>query len=165
MARMIEDLLLLTRLDQGRGLEMAEVDLAALVGDAVADARAVDPGRPIEVAVPATPVPVAGDEDRLRQVLGNLFANVRDHTGPDTPVFVSVEAGETVRLEFRDEGPGMSDAIAASAFERFARATPSGSGSGLGLAIVRSIVEAHGGTVSLDGTNGTTVTVDLPPHP
>ncbi len=162
MARMVEDLLLLTRLDQGRGLTMNPVDLRAVVREAVEDAMASDSERAISLLLPDTDVTVNGDEDRLRQVVGNLLTNARDHTPAGTAIEVSLADGHPVLLVVRDEGPGMPEAVAASAFERFARGTSSGTGSGLGLAIVRSIIGAHGGTVTLDATNGTAVTVALP---
>lgn len=165
MARMVEDLLLLTRLDQGRGLEPAEVDLASLLAEVVEDARASEPERPITFAPPGIPVPITADGDRLRQVFGNLLANVRDHTPAGTPVHLTLEPGDPVRVTIRDEGPGIIDEATDTVFERFTRLSPAGVGSGLGLAIVRSIVEAHGGTVTLDGSKGTTVVVELGAEP
>lgn len=161
MARMVEDLLLLTRLDQGRGLEWSGVDLSSLLSDVVEDARAAEPERPIALTLPPEPVSVTADADRLRQVFGNLIANVRDHTPAGTPVHLTLEAGSPVRVTVRDDGPGIADAEVDTVFERFTRLSPAGDGSGLGLAIVRSIVEAHGGTVGIDGTGGTTVVVEL----
>jgi two-component system OmpR family sensor kinase len=168
MGSLIDDLLLLARLDQGRPLEQAPVDLGVLAVDAVADARAREPERRVTASV-MEGVVVAGDEHRLRQLVANLVSNALLHTLPDAAVEVRVRAdsGDAV-LEVRDEGPGMSPDVAARAFERFYRADPSRSrhqgGSGLGLAIVRAIVDAHGGNVTLDTAlgSGTTVRVTLP---
>jgi two-component system OmpR family sensor kinase len=148
MASLVEDLLLLARLDQHRPLERAEVRLDEVAADGVRDAQAVEPDRPIELSV--SPVVVHGDEMQLRQVVANLLANVRSHTPPTTPVTVSVGDGDGVaRLEVSDAGPGMAPEVVARVFERFFREDPSrarnGGGTGLGLAIVAAIAEAHGG--------------------
>lgn len=169
MGGLIDDLLLLARLDQGRPLERSPVDLAALAADGVRDAGAVAPSRPVTVAVGPAPVWVDGDEHRLRQVIANLIGNALVHTPPTAAVWVvvRVEAGWAV-LEVHDEGPGISDEVATRAFERFYRADPGRSrlrgGTGLGLAIVEAIVAAHGGTVSVRSApgEGTTFRVDLP---
>jgi two-component system OmpR family sensor kinase len=167
MGSLVDDLLLLARLDQGRPLEHEEVDLSALAEDAVRDARAVDPDRPISASVPGRVV-VIGDDGRLRQVVGNLVRNALVHTPPRTPIKVRVHrANGKARLEVRDEGPGMSTEVAAKAFERFYRADPSRTrargGSGLGLAIVDATVRAHDGVVSLDTApgRGTTVSIEF----
>jgi two-component system OmpR family sensor kinase len=167
MGALVEDLLLLARLDQGRPLRRDPVALDALVRDAVADARAVAPDRAIRAG--GEPVVVVGDGDRLRQVVANLVGNALVHTPPTAAVEVRAarEDGRAV-LEVRDDGPGMSEEAAARAFERFYRADASRSrhrgGAGLGLAIVRATVDAHGGTVSLRSSpdRGTTVRVELP---
>ena len=168
MGALVDDLLHLARLDQGTPLEHEPVDLGALATDAVNDARATDPDRPITASV-AGAVIVAGDDRRLRQVVGNLVGNARVHTSPDTPIEVRVRRErDRVVLEVEDHGAGMSEAVAARAFERFYRADPARSrhrgGSGLGLAIVESTVTAHDGTVSLTSIagQGTTVRVELP---
>jgi len=178
MGVLVEDLLLLARLDQRRPLSLTPVDLAAIAGDAVHDARAVQPDRPITLHLDEslTDVPVVlGDEGRLRQVVGNLVTNALTHTPPGTRVGVSIAQdadGDVLLLRVSDEGPGMDAADAARAFERFYRAdtsrTRSGDGgeaggSGLGLAIVASLVEAHGGTIALDTApgRGATFTVGL----
>ncbi len=162
MGLLVEDLLLLARLDQQRPLERHRVDLLAIASDAVHDAQSIaPPARKITMEVfdgPGTPE-VLGDEARLRQVLGNLVANALQHT-PDT-------AGVTVRvgtdkdhavLEVCDEGPGMSKEDAHRVFERFYRADSSraraSGGTGLGLSIVDSLVFAHGGTVSVTTAPG-----------
>jgi len=168
MGSLVEDLLLLARLDQGRPLERAPVDLGVLAIDAVRDARAVQPERPITVSTDEGVV-VEGDDHRLRQVVANLVGNALGHTPEQTPVHVAVhrDNGRAV-LEVRDEGPGMGQEAAARAFERFYRADPARSrrhgGTGLGLAIVKATVEAHGGSVRMDTNEGagTTVRVELP---
>jgi two-component system OmpR family sensor kinase len=168
MAALVEDLLLLARLDQGRPLHRAPLDLSAIVADGVADARAIEPARPISEQI-ASGVAVVGDEDRLRQVIGNLLANVRVHTPPQAGLAVSLEASDgTCSLRVADSGPGVAPSHADRIFDRFYRADGARSrdqgGSGLGLSIVSSIVEAHGGTVELEPTpgGGATFTVRLP---
>ncbi len=168
MASLVDDLLLLTRLDEGRPLAREVVDLGVLGVDAAADARAVAPDRVITADV-AADVTVEGDEDRLRQVVGNLVGNALVHTPAGTPVSVRVHnGGGHAVIEVHDDGPGMTPDVAHRAFERFSRADASRSrhagGAGLGLAIVRAIVAAHGGSVALESTpdSGTTVRVDLP---
>ena len=171
MGRLVDDLLLLARLDQGRPLEQAPVQLEVLVEDAVRDARAVDPQREITASIEHRAT-VLGDDGRLRQVVGNLVRNALVHTPEGTPVHVRVDrTTDTAILEVHDDGPGMSDEVAAQAFERFYRADPSRvrsrGGSGLGLAIVEATVHAHGGTVVLDTGpgRGTTVRIELPVAP
>ena len=170
MAELVDDLLLLARLDQGRPLDRRPVVLSTIVADAVADARAVEPDRPIEVRVDDG-VTVLGDEHRLRQVLGNLLANVRVHTPPAAPVEVllsSSAAGGRCTLVVADRGPGIAPEHAARIFDRFYRADAARSrdrgGSGLGLSIAARVVEAHGGTVVHSPTpgGGATFTVTLP---
>ena len=167
MGTLVEDLLLLARLDQRRPLELSQVRLDQIAADAVKDAKAVEPDRPIELA--AAPVIVHGDEMRLRQVVANLLANASAHTPAGTPVRVSVstDAGRA-RLEVADQGPGMAPEVAAKVFERFYRADKSRArargGTGLGLSIVAAIAEAHGGhaDVSSEPGRGSTFVVDLP---
>jgi two-component system OmpR family sensor kinase len=167
MGLLVDDLLLLARLDQGRPLETAPLAFDRLVDDSVRDARAVEPDRPIDVTV--EPVTVIGDDHRLRQVVGNLLANARLHTPAGTPVHVSLRAtGDQARLEVADEGPGMPADEAARIFERFYRAdkarTRAKGGSGLGLSIVAAVAEAHGGRVSVDTApgRGARFVVELP---
>jgi two-component system OmpR family sensor kinase len=167
MGDLIDDLLHLARLDQGRPLERSAVDLAPLVADAALDAQAVDPDRTITTDAVDHAV-VRGDESRLRQVLSNLVGNALVHApGAAVHLGLQVVDGQAV-LEVGDEGPGMAPADAGRAFERFYRADASrqrhSGGSGLGLAIVEATVRAHGGEVSLhtEPGTGTTVRVTLP---
>jgi two-component system OmpR family sensor kinase len=173
MGRLVDDLLALARLDQGRPLEEEPVDLAGLVEDAASDARAREPEREIAVSIDAGDggLTVSGDEHRLRQVLANLVGNALVHTEEGTPIQVSAardEDGGQVVVRVVDHGAGMSPTVAEHAFERFYRGDPSRTrhqgGSGLGLAIVQAVVTAHDGTVTLDETpgGGTTATVRLP---
>jgi two-component system OmpR family sensor kinase len=171
MALLVDDMLLLARLDEGRPMARQPVDLGVLGVDAAADARAVAPDRVISAEV-AEGVTVEGDEDRLRQVVGNLVGNALVHTAPGTPVAVRVHnGGGHAVVVVRDEGSGMAPEVAARAFERFSRADASRSrhagGAGLGLAIVHAIVTAHGGEVTLETApgHGTTVRVVLPRVP
>jgi two-component system OmpR family sensor kinase len=169
MTGLVEDLLLLARIDQGRTVEREVVDLAPIVTDAVADARAVEPDRAITLDVASTPVLVAGDAWRLHQVLGNLLDNVRVHTPPSAAVHVTLAADAgTATIVVADDGPGMAADDARHAFDRFYRSETSRSratgGTGLGLAIVASVVESHDGTVAVDSTpgGGSAFTVRLP---
>lgn len=168
MGALVEDLVLLARLDQGRPLEAHTVDMAAVVEDAVVDARAVEPGRTLDVAG-VTRALVTGDRSRLRQVVDNLLTNVREHTDPATRVTIRLEAHRRdVVLVVADDGPGMTQADAARAFDRFWQAAATEAhprrGTGLGLAIVADLVGAHGGDVALDTAPGagTQVTIRLP---
>jgi two-component system OmpR family sensor kinase len=167
MGLLVDDLLLLARLEQGRPLETLPLAFDRLVDDAVRDARAVEPDRPIDLT--AERVTVLGDDHRLRQVVGNLLTNARLHTPPGTPVHVSLRTdGDRVRLEVADEGPGLTPDVAARVFERFYRGDPARTrargGSGLGLSIVAAVAEAHGGRVSVDTApgKGARFVVDLP---
>jgi two-component system OmpR family sensor kinase len=168
MGGLIDDLLQLARLDQGRSLLQEPVDLAAVVADAARDARAVAPGRVVSCDA-GEPLVVTGDGDRLRQVVANLVGNALVHTEAGTAIALrATRRGDRATVEVADEGEGMAPATAARAFERFFRADASRSrhhgGSGLGLAIVEAVVAAHGGSVSLDSApgRGTTVRIDLP---
>jgi two-component system OmpR family sensor kinase len=168
MGKLVEDLLLLARLDQGRPLKREPVDLATLVDDAATDARAVEPRRPISYERPAAAW-VTGDPDRLRQVIDNLLANVRVHTDGAVPVVIDVTVDDDdVTLRVIDTGPGINPEDAERVFDRFYRADSSRSrargGAGLGLSIVASIVEAHDGQVRIasSATQGTSVIVRLP---
>jgi two-component system OmpR family sensor kinase len=171
MGHLVEDLLQLARLDEGRPLAAEPVDVGAVVVDAAADARAVAPERAVTADVDG-PLVVVGDGDRLRQVVANVVGNALVHTPPGTPVELRAAASDgRVVVEVVDHGPGMPPDVAARAFERFYRADPSRSrhrgGSGLGLAIVDAVVGAHGGSVAIDSEpgRGTTVRLDLPAAP
>ena len=171
MSTLVAELLELARLDRTSSLDLAETDLSVLVRDAAADARAVEPGRPVTAEAPDRLIAVV-DEARIRQVLANLLGNVREHTPPATPVAVRLAPvrGGTV-LEVADAGPGMSDEDAARAFDRFHRGPDRpgsedgrGAGSGLGLPIVQAIAAAHGGQAVLESQAGygTRVRIWLP---
>jgi two-component system OmpR family sensor kinase len=158
MGVLVEDLVLLARLEGERSLERVPVDLTRLAADAVDAARAVEPGRRIELAAPPELV-LTGDPDRLRQVLDNLLANVRAHTPVSAAASVRIESEDGLAvIEVADEGEGLDGEKAARVFERFYRADPSRSrdsgGSGLGLAIVAAIAEAHGGSVTVASAPG-----------
>jgi two-component system, OmpR family, sensor kinase len=167
MGVLVDDLLLLARLDQGRPLEREPVDLAEVVTHAVESARAIEPDRTIELIADG-PVGVIGDAGRLRQVVDNLLDNARVHApGSTVHVTVSREEQDAVLL-VEDEGPGIDPDVGARIFERFTRGDPSRSrgtgGAGLGLSIVAAIVEAHEGSVTAGSGSdgGTEVTVRLP---
>jgi two-component system, OmpR family, sensor kinase len=166
MGVLVDDLLLLTRLDQGRPLERMPVDLERIGSEAVEDARAVDGERPIQFHS-SGPVVVTGDPDRLRQVLHNLVRNALTHTPPGTPVTVEVLAHDGLgACRVMDRGPGMTSEQSAHAFDRFYRsdAARTGGGTGLGLSIVRAIAEALDGTASVETApgQGSVFTVELP---
>jgi len=167
MSALVEDLLLLARLDEGRPLEREPVELDELATEAAEIARAVDPSHPIELAI--EPIAVLGDRTRLRQVVDNLLGNARSHTPSGTAVRLRVgRDGGQALIEVADEGPGMTAEQAERVFERFYRADQSRSrasgGVGLGLSIVSAVTEAHGGAVSVDTApgRGTTFRVRLP---
>jgi two-component system OmpR family sensor kinase len=185
MGRLVDDLLLLARLDEGVPLERRPIDIVALAGEAVEAHRAVAPEWPVQLRA-AQPLEVLGDPVRLRQVLDNLLANVRAHTPPGTSAAITVhvapadrsstdagtvQGAEDVVVTVADRGPGLAGAEATRMFERFYRADPSRSrargGSGLGLAIVESICAAHGGSAHAEATpgGGFTVVVRLPGVP
>ena len=168
MARLVDDLLLLARLDQQRGLEFGLVNLTEVVRDAVSAFRAVEPERPVTHAL-GEEVRVCGDRLRLRQVVDNLLSNVRAHAPGDTLVHVAVAIdGDSAVVSVCDEGPGISAEDQAKIFDRFWRGgaprVRSRSGTGLGLAIVASLVEAHGGSIGVSSEvgKGATFTVRLP---
>ncbi|MFD2841802.1 sensor histidine kinase [Populibacterium corticicola] len=180
MATLVDDLLHLARLDEGRELRREHVDLAVLALDATSDLHALDPSRSVrlvECEVPTTATEVIGDEDRLRQVFANLVGNISRHTPQGTPVEVALGsiADDTGRsmvvVEFRDHGPGVDPDHVERIFERFYRVDSSrnrkSGGSGLGLAIVAAIIHAHDGLISVDETpgGGLTVRVVLPAAP
>ncbi len=169
MSMLVAELLELARLDRESSLDLTETDLAALARDAVADALAVEPARPVSADVPPSLV-VTADEPRIRQVLANLLGNVRAHTPPGTAATVRLyPAGQGAVLEVADDGPGMSDQDAALAFDRFHRGVRGDgggeagdvTGSGLGLSIVAAIAAAHGGYARLASAPGAGTTVHL----
>ena len=167
MSVLVEDLLLLAHLDEGRPLERRRVELDELVAEAVETARTVEPDRTIEVELECAPV--RGDRHRLRQAVDNLLANVRSHTPAGTPVRVTVASVDgTAQVTVSDDGPGIDPDQLAHVFERFHRADPSraraSGGVGLGLAIVAAVAEAHGGRVSAESEpgRGTTIRIELP---
>jgi two-component system, OmpR family, sensor kinase len=168
MTGLVEDLLLLARLDAGRPLAHDPVDLTMLVVDAVSDAHAAGPRHSWQLDLPEEPVTVVGDQQRLHQVLANLLANARTHTPEGTTVTVAVAATtEAAILQVIDFGPGIPAELQPHIFERFARGDSSRSraagSTGLGLSIVSAVVIAHRGTVSVESRPGRTVfTVTLP---
>ncbi|MET0235009.1 MAG: HAMP domain-containing sensor histidine kinase [Kibdelosporangium sp.] len=170
MGLLVEDLLLLARLDQERALDLTELDIRTLVEDTVHDARARDPERPLILQTAKKPIRVTADEYRIRQVITNLVGNAMTHTPPDSPIQVRVglpasrrtppvavagalESRVRVVLEVVDEGPGVPLEAAPNIFDRFYRVDEARSrrrgGTGLGLAITAAILEAHGGRVEL----------------
>src|SRR5580658_7204465 len=169
MSSLVAELLELARLDRNSSLDLTDTDIAELVRDAVADAKAVEPTRPVSATAPPRLIVVA-DEPRIRQVLANLLGNVREHTTPQTPVAVRLaRAGQGALLEVTDAGQGMSEDAAARAFDRFYRGGHNGHGhgSGLGLSIVQAIATAHGGHAMLKSAvgAGTSVQFWIPFHP
>lgn len=168
MSSLVEDLLLLARLDEGRPLERDEVDLSMIAVDAVSDARAASPRHRWQLDLSDEPVTVRGDRARLHQVLTNLLANARTHTPEGTRVVTSVRPeGTMVRLSVTDNGPGIPEALQRNVFERFTRGDDSRSraagSTGLGLSIVAAVGQAHGGSVEVSSRPGeTTVSVLLP---
>jgi two-component system, OmpR family, sensor kinase len=171
MTGLVDDLLVLARLDQGRPLDKAAVDLRAIAIDAVADASVVAPQRQISLTANG-PVIVTGDDTRLRQVLGNLVRNALVHTPQQSPIEVAVAADDGVgRVSVADHGPGLAAEDVGRIFEPFYRADPTRSrdrgGAGLGLSIVNAVVTAHGGRVKVTQTDGggATFEVELPLAP
>jgi two-component system, OmpR family, sensor kinase len=194
MTALVEDMLLLARLDAGRPLGSDEVDLAALAADAVTDAHAAGPDHVWELDLPGSPdwlddedsdgdgdgdedrleaprAVVLGDDHRLQQVLVNLLSNARVHTPPGTIVRTTVRAeGDRVTVRVQDDGPGIPEPQRANLFHRFTRGSaarsPGAGSTGLGLAIVDAVVGAHGGRIEVDTAPGATAfTVSLPAAP
>ena len=155
MGSLVEDLLLLARLDQSRELTFDPVDVNHLVNEAVASARAAGPGHEITVSSESDEVFVLGDSMRIHQAIANLLANARTHTPVGTKIAVKISQNDLdTRISISDNGPGLSEADQKRVFERFFRADPSrvrvgGEGSGLGLAIVDAVMKAHGGSVEV----------------
>lgn len=168
MTRLVEDLLLLARLDSGRPLEREPVDLSRVALDAVSDAHVAGPDHQWELDMPDQPVIVDGDAARLHQVVTNLLTNARVHTGPGTVVTTGLSTdGSHAALTVTDNGSGIPEHLQSEVFERFARGDTSrsrkGGSTGLGLAIVSAVVKAHGGTIGLRSAPGhTEFTVRLP---
>ncbi|WP_436497725.1 sensor histidine kinase [Actinokineospora sp. HUAS TT18] len=171
MTTLVEDLLLLARLDSGRPLLAEPVDLSRLVVDAVSDARVAGPDHLWRLDLPGDPVVVSGDGPRLHQVVANLLANGRTHTPPGTTVTTGLSRSNGhVELTVTDNGPGIPAELRPEIFERFARGDSSRSraagGTGLGLAIVSAVLHAHEGEVTVDSEPGfTQFTVLLPAGP
>ncbi|MBV9820822.1 MAG: HAMP domain-containing histidine kinase [Actinobacteria bacterium] len=170
MTALVDDLLLLARLDAGRPLDSAEVDLTRLAVDATGDAHAAGPRHRWQLALPDEPVLVLGDAHRLHQVLTNLLANARTHTPPGTTVRISLcRQANLAVLAVADDGPGIPENLMPDIFERFSRGEQSRSraagSTGLGLAIVAAVVAAHHGRIAVTSRPGDTVfTVELPMH-
>jgi two-component system, OmpR family, sensor kinase len=168
MTHLVEDLLLLARLDSGRPLERESVDLSRVAVDAVSDAHVAGPDHQWELDLPEDPVMVCGDAARLHQVVTNLLANARVHTGQGTVVTTRLASDTThAVLSVADNGPGIPEQLQSEVFERFARGDTSrsrkGGSTGLGLAIVSAVIKAHHGTITLDSAPGhTDFTVRLP---
>lgn len=178
MTSLVEDLLLLARLDAGRPIEFAPVDLSALIVDCVNDAHVAGPRHRWQLHLPAEPVTVSGDTDRLHQIIANLLANARVHTPPgtvvtvgldvaSTPTIASAAATQIAIVRVHDNGPGIPEDLIPEVFGRFSRADSSRSraagSTGLGLAIVSAVVEAHHGTITVESQRGsTTFTLRLP---
>jgi two-component system OmpR family sensor kinase len=166
MRALVEDLLMLARLDQRRDVEPSRFDLAVLAADACSDAVAVDPTRPVTLDAPEA-VMVDGAPDQIRQAIGNLMSNALSHTPVGSPIEVSARArGSRATLTVRDHGPGLSADALQHAFDRFWRADQSrvGPKAGLGLAIVAAIADSHDGTATAQNhpEGGALFTIDLP---
>lgn len=168
MTHLVEDLLLLARLDSGRPLDRQPVDLSRLCADAISDAHVAGPGHRWCLDVPAEPVLVIGDDARLHQVVANLLANARVHTPPGSTVTLALEPqADSAVLRVSDDGPGIPAELQSEVFERFARADTARShkdgSTGLGLAIVSAVVRAHGGEITVRSEPGDTdFTVRVP---
>ncbi|MEO8830630.1 HAMP domain-containing sensor histidine kinase [Lapillicoccus sp.] len=169
MSTLVDDLLLLARLDAGRPLDCEDVDISEMVVNAVSDAHAAAPDHSWRLDLPDEPVEVRGDPARLHQIVANLLANARTHTAPGTVVLTSIgRESDHVRISVQDDGPGVPESLQPNVFQRFARGESSryraaGSSTGLGLSIVAAVAQAHGGTVELASRPGdTTFTVLLP---
>jgi two-component system OmpR family sensor kinase len=169
MTQLVEDMLLLARLDAGRPLIRESVDLSRLVVDTVSDAHIAGADHQWSLDLPDEPVLVIGDEARLHQVLANLLANARVHTPPGTLVTTSLERARNgaVVLAVTDDGPGIPPTLQPEIFERFARGDSSrsrrGGSTGLGLAIVAAVVKAHDGAIDVrSGLGSTEFVVRLP---
>jgi two-component system OmpR family sensor kinase len=160
MGSLVEDLLLLARLDQAREMEHLPVDIAKVTRDAVASAQVAGPTHPITLSGDLDELYTLGDHHRIHQVVANLLANARTHTPAGTAIAVSIaQSADGLRIAVRDNGPGLSEEDQKRIFERFYRADSSrvridGEGSGLGLSIVDAVMKAHGGSVSVKSEIG-----------
>ena len=160
MGSLVEDLLLLARLDQSREMEALPVDIAAVTRDAVASAQVAGPSHPISLSADVGELYILGDKNRIYQVVANLLANAKTHTPDGTKITVSiVRSDDGVRISVSDNGPGLSEEDQKRIFERFYRVDSSrvrvdGEGSGLGLSIVDAVMQAHGGNVSVSSELG-----------
>jgi two-component system OmpR family sensor kinase len=167
MGSLVQDLLLLARLDQSRELAKEPVDLNTIITEAVASAKAAGPNHPIEIELGASEIFVLGDSQRIHQVIANLLANARTHTPNGTKISITAMQGASeTNIEVSDNGPGLSKADQKRIFERFYRADPSRvrnsiDGSGLGLSIVDAVMKAHGGYVSVKSEEGAGATFTL----
>jgi two-component system, OmpR family, sensor kinase len=169
MKTLVEDLLLLARLDQTRPIERTPVDLAVLAADACSDAVAAAPDRPVALDAPE-PVMILGDQHHLRQAIANLVTNALRHTPAGTPIEVNARMIDgTATVAVRDHGRGLDDEALAHVFDRFWQADRArvGKGAGLGLAIVAGIAGAHGGAATADNApgGGALFTLRLPADP
>jgi two-component system OmpR family sensor kinase len=170
MSSLVEDLLLLARVDQFREMKSEAVDIVKLVADATASAQVSGPNHPITLIAPNSEVFMLGEEVRIHQVLANLLANARAHTPDGTPIAVMITSNDDeVSISVADKGPGISEVDQKRIFERFYRADSSRSrsgedGTGLGLSIVEAVMRAHGGTVSVESElgKGTKFTLTFP---
>jgi len=167
MGSLVEDLLLLARLDQAREMDSKPVDINKVVEEAVISARAAGPNHPVELISSNGEIFTLGDESRIHQVVANLLANARAHTPAGTPITVSVRTSDAgVEISVADKGPGLSDEDQKKIFERFYRADTSrvrtgSDGSGLGLSIVDAVMRAHGGTATVKSKLGEGATFSL----
>ena len=167
MSTLVEDLLLLARLDQSREMESEPVDVKNLIEECVASARAAGPDHPITLALPQDDLFILGDSNRIHQVVSNLLANARTHTPTGTQINIAASQDERgTFIEVSDQGPGLSAEDQARIFERFYRADTSGNipGTGLGMSIVQEIASLHQGEAVVESTlgEGTTATLWLP---
>jgi two-component system OmpR family sensor kinase len=169
MSQLVEDMLLLARLDTGRPIECEQVDLSDLIVNAVRDAHVAGPDHKWALDIPAESVSVIGDRSRIYQAVANLLSNARVHTPVGTKIVTSLasKVDRSVTMTVVDDGPGISDDLLPDVFERFARGDGSRSraagSTGLGLAITRAVVKAHHGTIEVDSSrSGTCFTVTLP---
>lgn len=167
MSTLVEDLLLLARLDQSREMDRSPVDLKTLINEAVTSAQAAGPNHPITLSMPDDDLFILGDSMRIHQVISNLLANARTHTPNGTAIRISLQSQDGgVLIEVSDDGPGLSKQDQERIFERFYRADPArvrngGEGTGLGLSIVDAVMRAHGGTVSVSSELGHGATFKL----